>query len=270
MPRNRPSDSGTEQADGLFGTGRPGELHQRVHRSLLHAIISGRFAAGSRLPSEPDLAATFSVSRPVVRQAIDRLKTLELVVSQRGSGNYVAPLDPAAIARFVNPDEADQHLRQMSDDLELRLAVEPEAALLAAHRHGPEDLDRMEQAIDHFQAALAAGRITHHADYLFHLAIARATGNDQFLRTAEMLEFSRGEGWLLIRHLAHFQPATRADEVMQEHRRVLDWIRRRDGEAARRSMIDHLEASRLRLAGHVPTGRAERASQGAPPDAERA
>ncbi|MDR5651462.1 FadR/GntR family transcriptional regulator [Ruixingdingia sedimenti] len=238
-----------DPADGLFGTDRPGELHERIYRSLIHAIASGRFAAGSRLPSEPELAAAFSVSRPVVRQAIDKLKADGLVSSQRGSGTYVTSLDHLAQTRLANREGLREQLDQMQSDLEFRLVYEPEAARLAAERHSEADLARMEEAMAQFRQAHEEGRITHHYDYLFHEAIARATGNSRFVRAAQSLEYAQDDAWLVIRHLVYFQPPTRAVEILAEHAAVLAFIRARDGNAARQAMADHIRASRQRLAG---------------------
>lgn len=239
---NRPA------AAGLFGTDRPGGLHERVYRSLIHAIASGRFATGSRLPSEPELAAAFSVSRPVVRQAIEKLKEDGLVSSQRGSGTYVATLDHLAQACLRDREGLQEQLSQMRDDLEFRLVYEPEAAFLAAERRSTDDLTRMEAAMAQFRQAQAEGRITHHYDYLFHEAIAHATGNVRFVHAAQSLEYAQDDARLVVRHLVYFQPPTRASEILAEHTTVLSFIRVRDADAARQSMADHIRASNQRLA----------------------
>lgn len=249
MGEGRRTGSGrrTAPAEGLFGTDRPGELHEGIYKSLIHAIASGRYATGSRLPSEPDLAIAFSVSRPVVRQAIEKLKAVGLVASRPGSGTYVATLDHLTNLELADAEQLRAQLSQLQGDLEFRLVYEPEAARLAAERHSPEDLERMEEALRQFHDAHEEGRITHHFDYLFHEAIARATGNARFVRAAQTLEFALDAAWLVIRHRVYFQPALRATELLAEHEAVLAHIRARDAQAARDAMAEHIRASRVRL-----------------------
>lgn len=256
-------------ANGLFETDRPGGLHERVYRSLIHAIVSGRFEKGAKLPSEPELALTFAVSRPVVRQALEKLRAERLVESLRGSGNYVASVDNLAATRLLSASGSLMQTQRMMDDLEFRLVMEPEAAFLAARRRGPADLERMQSALRRFEAAYAAGGITHHFDYLFHEAIALATTNQRFVDAVRSLEYLPDDERILMRHLVHFQPSERGVAVLQEHGEVFDLIRRRDGEAARRAMWRHIEAARLRLTQHMsilaedmkPAARADAASK---------
>jgi GntR family transcriptional repressor for pyruvate dehydrogenase complex len=247
-PRNPAQAAGT---GGLFDTDRPGGLHERIYRSLIHAIVSGQFAKGSKLPSEPDLAATFGVSRPVVRQALEKLRGEGLIESLRGSGNYVAGLDHLVASRLQSAMAPLLHAQRMLDDLEFRLILEPEAAFLAARRRSTSDLKRMQSAMEQFVQAHEDGRITHHFDYLFHEAIALATTNSRFIDAARALEYSQEGERLLMRHLVHFQPSARAAEVIREHQMVMDLIQQRDGEAARKAMWSHISASRLRLTEHL-------------------
>src|ERR1700691_1042942 len=143
-PRRDRSD---EIAEGLFETTRPRGLHERIHRSLVHAITSGRYEKGARLPSEPELATAFAVSRPVVRQALDRLRRDGLVKSLRGSGNYVVGIDELIAARLLSASGSLLQTQLMLDDLEFRLVIEPESAFFAARRRGLADMDRIEMAL---------------------------------------------------------------------------------------------------------------------------
>ena len=236
---------------GLFDTSRPGGLHERIYSSLIHAIVSGRFVKGSKLPSEPELAITFDVSRPVVRQALEKLRSEGLIESQRGSGNYVAGLEHLVASRMQSAASSPLLVRSMLDDLEFRLTLEPEAAFLAARRRGTADLDRMRAAMGQFADAHAAGRITHHFDYLFHEAIAIATSNTRFIDTARSLEYSQDDERVLMRHLVHFQPGPQSAEVIREHRAVLELIEGREADAARKAMADHIAGSSRRLMRHM-------------------
>ena len=82
-----------DAAERLLGIVSAPIRHERfseqVYDSLFHSIMSGKLDPGSRLPPELELAAMFGVSRPVVRQALDRLRREELIESIRGSGTFV-------------------------------------------------------------------------------------------------------------------------------------------------------------------------------------
>ena len=233
--------------DGFFDTARPGGMHERVYNSLVHAIVSGRYGESDKLPSEAELATIFTVSRPVVRQALEKLRDEGLVESLRGSGNYVTGLARLIEGMQEFGSHWSRHAKTMLDDLEFRLIVEPEAAYLAARRRTKADLHRMRAALEQFEQAHASGRITHHFDYLFHEAIALATTNTRFIEAARSVEFSKDPRSLLIRHRVHFQPAGRGLESIQEHLRVFELIEEREPDHARKAMWDHLNASHNRL-----------------------
>jgi GntR family transcriptional regulator, transcriptional repressor for pyruvate dehydrogenase complex len=237
----------SELAEGLFETQRPGGLHERVYRSLMHAIATGKFERGSRLPSEMELASTYSVSRPVVRQALVRLREEGAIQSLRGSGNYVASLGDL-LAEKVLPAYASQSIMQrLLDDLEFRMVIEPEAAYLAARRRSSAELARTETALRRFEEAHANGAVTHHLDYLFHEAIAIASGNPRFVEAVRALEYSSDDERILMRHLVHFQPSARGAKIIAEHAEVLGLIRKREAGAARAAMKIHISSARLRL-----------------------
>jgi len=240
-----------ESVEGLFETERPGGLHARVSRSLIHAITSGKFEKGARLPSEPKLAETYDVSRPVVRQALERLRREGLIESRRGSGNYVTGVDEKIAERLLSNSGTPIQIRRMLDDIEFRLVMEPEAAFLAARRRGPADLERMAEALRKMEETHAAGAVTHHFDFLFHEAIAQATTNAHFLDALRSLEYQADDERILMRHLVHFFPADRAAAVLLEHREVMDLIVRRDAEAARNAMKSHIDEARLRLRDRI-------------------
>ena len=97
MPPNAKAPAAA--SDDALGLSTPEELGlepvrherfaERVYESLFHAIMTGKLAPDTRLPAEVQLASFFQVSRPVVRQALDRLRQDRLIESIRGSGTYV-------------------------------------------------------------------------------------------------------------------------------------------------------------------------------------
>lgn len=239
--------SGPTQADpaGLEPI-RHERFAERVYESLFHSIMTGKLAPDTRLPSEVQLAAFFQVSRPVIRQALERLRQDRLVEPLRGSGTYVRSIS-------TPPDPAQPTLRYATDlshiahGLELRLVIEPECASLAALRHTPADLARMAAMLDGFEKASARGDVAHHFDYGFHETIAQATANPRMVKVLQSLEYDVSHAVNLWRHMAQMKPWQRTQDVLDEHRTIFELIRRHDAEGARHAMRSHVEKARVRM-----------------------
>lgn len=223
---------------------------ERVYDSLFHAVMTGKLAPGARLPSELELAGFFQVSRPVVRQALDRLRKDGLVNSVRGSGSYVRDASAAPAPAATPPAAAD--MAHILHGLELRLIVEPECAYLAALRRKPQDLARMEEMLEGFEQAAASGDVAHHFDYGFHEAIAQATANPRMAQVLATLKFDVSHAINLWRHMAQMRPWQRSQDVLDEHRRIYELIRAQDAEGARRAMRSHVEKARIRMLEATP------------------
>src|SRR5688572_9204859 len=81
-------------------TGSPARLSEAIYDGIVELIARGDFALNSRLPSEAELSARFGASRPVVREALGRLREDGLIVSRQGSGSYVRRQPDLAVLRF--------------------------------------------------------------------------------------------------------------------------------------------------------------------------
>ena len=152
-------------------------LAEQVMARLSADIRGGRLAPGTRLPTEQMLRAELGVSRTVVREAVAALRADGLIVTRRGSGAYVA--DPSAGPFRIVPPRATS-LSDILNVMELRLAVEVQAAGLAAERADRKQLGSIRAAWRAIDAALKRGEGAVVEDFAFHRAIAEATGNDQF------------------------------------------------------------------------------------------
>lgn len=208
-------------------------------------IRENRYAAGDRLPSETAIVEEFGVSRTVVREAISKLQAAGLVETRHGIGTFVIGLGDAATFR-VSADQLAT-LQDVIAVLELRIAIETEAAALAAQRRGDENIRRMRAALDAFAAAVDEGRDAVGPDFQFHLEVARATHNERFVDIVSAL----GTGAIPRARLAG--DVSRSDEhkaylrrVNVEHESILDAIAAGDAEAARAAMRTHLANSRER------------------------
>ena len=72
-----------------------------IYEKIVSMISDGRFPINERLPSEQNLATLFGASRPVVREALERLRNDDLIVSRKGSGSYVRQRPDSSILQQV-------------------------------------------------------------------------------------------------------------------------------------------------------------------------
>lgn len=222
---------------------RPAKLSDRVYGGIVERILKGEYAEGERLPSELRLAEMNGVSRPVVREALSRLREDGLVHSQRGAGSYVKRRPDRAMLDFA-PLES---LADMQRCFEFRAALEGESARMAAMHGSPSALKEIERALQRLEACIEARELGVEADFGFHLAIARATNNRFFSDTLMSLKAQINFGQNLARNLGLRRPDQHLPEVQQEHSRIFDAIQDRQPEQACQCMREHIGNSRRRV-----------------------
>lgn len=217
-----------------------------VAEDLAQAIRSGALAPGSQLRTEADLCRRYDVSRTVIREAIARLRSDGMVVSQQGRGMFVS--EAPAPHSFSISDEALRSLPETIALLELRLSVETEAAGLCAERRSEEEIDAIRALMEQTDARHDDPTAVHiHYDYDFHLAIAKATRNAfvfgflGYLRPMIVPRFRLG-------HIvsAELKEAYYA-RIHAEHAAIVTAIAQRHGDQARRAMRLHLANSLERV-----------------------
>ena len=212
---------------------------------LRSEIRARKLQPGERLPTEQELVARFQVSRTVVREAIASLRAEGLVMTRQGAGAFVAEGAAARPFRIVS-DEL-RSLTEVLNVMQLRLAVEVEAAGIAAENRNARALTEMGRCLDVIDDAIRAGEAAVDEDFAFHIAIAAATGNPQFER------FMRFLGSVIIPRqtlrIGMDDAAERRSYLSQiqvEHRTIYAAIRDANVEDARHAARQHLELSRER------------------------
>ena len=206
-------------------------LYQDLARNLLEELASGRYPVGARLPAERELAATYNVSRPTVREAMIALEVQGLVEVRVGSGAYVRRLPGAEDIPGFNITAFEL--------TEARLIFEGEAAALAASQITDEEVAEIARLVKAIAEENLQPDGAERADRDFHLAIARATRNTAIYNAIEHLWDLRStspEAALLHEkaRTANIKP------VVDEHTAVLVALRNRDPAAARAAMRAHL------------------------------
>ncbi len=222
---------------------RPKKLADQVYESILKQVMSGEFSEGARLPSEKELAGVFDVSRPIIREALSRLRSDGIVVSRHGSGSYVQHRPNKALFDIAPTGSIAGLMRTF----EFRLALESEAAALAAIRRTAQDLTHIGRAYDKLEKAIKKGELGVEADINFHLAIAIAAKNELFYSAMEVLSPHVSKGITTARRLSLKVSAERLRRVQREHEQIMIHIRESNPEGARDAMQMHLRNAKTRV-----------------------
>lgn len=162
---------------------RPKSIHDQIVDTLGRQIVSGEFPAHSQIPTEMVLAESLGVGRLALREAMKALAARGLVVIRPKTGTQVLPrehwnlFDPQVLGWHVQNPLDDKFLEDL---IELRRAIEPAAARLAAARRDGGDLARMRADFEGMVAARTRDDYIA-ADLAFHGALLQASGN-QFIR----------------------------------------------------------------------------------------
>ena len=211
-----------EPSPGLSGGSDPirvDSVADLAYERIRGYVLGGEVPPGARL-GQVELAERLGISRTPVREALRRLAGEGLVDFHSNRGFRVADLGLDAVLRR----------------LEVRAILEPGIAALAAGRRTGRDLDLMREAIADEEEA-RDGIKAHDASRSFHLALARASGNEELVRVIESLWLVEVGRRLLFRRSA--EPDWQRTDA-SEHREVLAAVH--EGRAA--------DAERL-MAGHV-------------------
>jgi DNA-binding FadR family transcriptional regulator len=206
-------------------------LYEQVADQIGGLVRRGEFTAGQRLPAERDLAKMLAVSRPVVREAMIALEIGGLIEVRTGSGAFVRG-KPAERGERVNTGQSP------SDILNARMLIEGEIAALAASSSTAEDFAAMAGEVDDMVRDPEAGRPWHAADFGFHLAVARATGNVALAAVVERLWHEQHAPVFALLS-ARVRLSENWAATLRGHREILAATRSGKQKAARDSMRAH-------------------------------
>ncbi|MFZ5814413.1 MAG: FadR/GntR family transcriptional regulator [Bacillota bacterium] len=222
--------------------------YEEIVQQLAEMVRQGELKPGDRLPSERDLATAFGVGRPTLRQALTVLAQAGVVEIVPGSGIYLRkPVTEApggashAMAMVLITESKD-----LLNMLELRIAIESEAAFLAAMRRTPEAVERLMAAYNALERAFTVRHEAIEEDYQFHCAVAAATDNPVFVKVMASLADLFLQMFRKTTESLYHEP-DRILANLQEHRAILEAIVDQRAEDAREAMVRHLRRVFTRL-----------------------
>jgi DNA-binding FadR family transcriptional regulator len=199
-------------------------------------IRSEKLKAGDKLPNEMQLAKSFGVSRPTVREAVQSLMSQNIIEIVRGRGTFVAhntgvSRDPLGLDFLADRDLPFSLI-------EARRLIEPGVARLAAQRVQAADLQRLERLVTEMKGIVTRDANWVRVEQEFHSSIARATQNPVIMRIVPVIVEA------IVKSL-RYAPRSPEDhrQAFREHSAILAAIREKSPEKAFQAMRQHLEAS---------------------------
>ncbi|MAY85547.1 MAG: GntR family transcriptional regulator [Pseudooceanicola sp.] len=199
---------------------------ERTYLRLKEMAANYEFKPDSRL-NESELSKRLDTSRTPLREALNRLVAEGFLTSRAGQGFFCRPLVPGHIMELY----------------EARAAIECEAARLAALRADPAQIAELEQFLETSRPEYIPGTSPVELvrlDEEFHVRLTRLAGNAEMVRMLENM--NARIHYVRLIDLKSLCEHSGADTVTTDpHRRILDAIKARDPEAARREMAKHIE-----------------------------
>jgi len=217
-------------------------LPERVATRIKVLVGAAGIEPGERLPAERELARIFGVSRPSIREAVQRLEAQGLVVVKHGAGVFVAKHKIDASVPPVPQALASPTTAAVSELFEVRRLLEPPAAEWAALRADRPAIARLRLLAARFDDAFAARErrfdLLAEYDVQLHLEIVHQADNALLERLVEQLQNVQQLQleWSLRR-------PGRLEETTTEHRLIVAAIAERRPDDARAAMRAHLDAS---------------------------
>lgn len=191
--QNRPAAAAAAGEPGAEAARMPGSGGRNLTFGMLEAlgkaIVTGAYE-GRRFPTEAELAAEHMVSRSVTREAVKMLTAKGLLTARPRKGTSVQPpskwnLFDADVLRWLLERKFSlELLRQFS---ELRVAIEPAAAALAARNADPVEIGAVAAALGEMAAAEEGRADPLETDIAFHIAVLHASRNPFYMQFRDVV-----------------------------------------------------------------------------------
>jgi len=213
-------------------------VSSRIAEQIRELVSSNQLAPGDRLPSERELAAILSVSRPSLREALKLLQAQGMLQIRHGHGVFVAEPQAAASLRaaLMRAQIGVDELFAMREVLELP------AAAWAAERHHEDELAAVRAAHEELDTYSRTDDLDferlRELDAAFHLSIVAASGNRFLRQTTIILHEILASGMETT-----LRAPGRVEKSREDHRRILEAIVAGDAARARRAAKAHIRAA---------------------------
>lgn len=222
-------------------------LTDKAIEHIRELIMSGQLPPGSRLPSEPGLAAQLGVSRNLTREAVKALVMARVLEIRRGDGTYVTSLEPAVL--FEGLGFAVELLQgdTLLEVIEARRLFEPVATGLAATRISPDALAQVAGHLAAMREARDDVELLNRHDASFHRAVVAATGNETL---ASLMDGIAGRT-VRARVWRGIVDGNVAQATVNEHQAIYDALAAGDAALAKASALMHVNTTEKWFKRHL-------------------
>jgi len=210
------------------------KLQNEIIGKIRDLINYKNLEPGDKLPAERTLSEKFKVTRSNVRDAIQRLEFYGLLKSIPQSGTFVANIGGVAMNGMID-DILSLESPDFKSLVETRILLELKTVRLASLRRTEEDLKNIKSALDAYKEKALSGENAVQEDLLFHLAIAKASGNasiNTFMLTITpqiIIDFGK----------YHVCDIDQAVTGIEEHSGIYEAIKKQNPSEAKQKMKDH-------------------------------
>nr|WP_127142575.1 FadR/GntR family transcriptional regulator [Pelagibacterium montanilacus] len=221
---------------------KPHNFHAQVIHELGTAIVSGRFGQDQILPGDAELTEQFGVSRTVLREALKTLSAKGMVEARARVGTRVLG---RARWNMFDSDVLAWHLETGLDIgfvdalAEVRMALEPEAAALAAARRTDQQAERLSHWLDRMAEPGQSANQFAVNDFEFHKVIAEASGNPFMLSLSAVVEVALTASFAIS---SPVEGGEAFDRAVRLHRSLCVAIVDREPEMARAAMRQAIQS----------------------------
>lgn len=220
---------------------KPVERRKRVYQYVIDqikvAIEEGRIQPGDKLPSERDLAEKLNVARTSVKEAITVLETSGVIIVKPGVGMFLNADSKSQIV-FRLSQMIDQRTSDFSDVIELRQAIEGDAAYYATKRMTHEQREKLTHVYEQLIQSGKRAEVAIEEDYQFHFTIVEGANNPVLLEVMNVIAQKMIEGLKESRYIS-VKNEILNNEVLREHTKIYNAIMNNEPENARTAMWEH-------------------------------
>jgi DNA-binding FadR family transcriptional regulator len=220
---------------GIVPVPRALSNHAEVARALGIDIVEGRYPEGAKLPGDAELIRLFGVSRTVLREGVKTLAAKGLLSSRAKVGTVVRErsawnmFDADVLAWHL---EGGINARFILDLAEIRLAVEPRSAALAAQRRNNAQLADMRRSLERMRREKSNAIGFVEGDLNLHVAVAEASGNPFMRSTRGVIQAALRASFLLLAPVSDRE----RDITIDAHERIVDAVENMHPEDASAAM----------------------------------
>jgi GntR family transcriptional regulator, transcriptional repressor for pyruvate dehydrogenase complex len=212
----------------------------KIINAVVEYISDMGLGPGQKLPTEGELCKIIGVGTRSIREALNCLKGIGIVKSQHGTGWYIEKFDPAGSLKFLSPLLKNFSGADLLQILQTRLTMEPMIAKLASANITPRGLERLDRILQQMLEIISdpADEMDRDQfrmkDRMFHDVLAQECGNNVLAMMGAMLTgLFYSADWKSQKYDMTF--------IVQQHQRILDAVKRGDGDMACKMTEEHLE-----------------------------